>query len=588
MKRNDYAEFGQYLALLLDGGLSESQAKVLEKCLAEDAGLRGFYIEYIKIHTLLHRELDGRNHVGIPIESDEVLDILTDEVEADPVAGISQEPYAQAISGDAIARAGQTAGRISAANSPKPSNLIRYCSIAASFLLVATVLFWAAQQFGDHRPAIAKVTDSRDAVWVDTSDSGLVANPQSLPIGEYDLRAGQLEITFNDGTIATLDAPTRFGLTTDNSIHLTRGSVYVIAEEGTSGFRVSTPDALAVDLGTEYGVRYTHDFVTDVHVFKGAVNISSTDYDAEGRPQVVGEVVKLTAGQSGTVTSDAGPVAGSRADAGLFVRTISAQADAASSPTYQSWLAYRDRLRMDPDLIATYDFRRRGHAPRTLINIASTTGSRLNGVLGDGAEPISLPQWSTGRFPGSQSLLFTPSYKQFVELPDDEALKIRGDLTTVWWMMPRNTINRDFSMVILGSGAPRLPHAPETAYENHVYAHGLKKGRIRAFHESGEGDNQEALSSIQVESDRWTHVAIVRDVSEKTYHIYVNGVLSDTLAYRSNITGGESPESRTTIGRSGGAKLNHYDGKLDELMIYARALSEAEVTNLYHRSRPGN
>jgi hypothetical protein len=589
MNSTDHNPFSEHFSLLLDGKLSEERSRELSQQLASDPSLRRFYLEYIKIHTLLRGELEGRNLDGEGTDPADLIYLFSDDADSVPASAPQAPPRTQNSPSDAYRFS--TPDRRRPSPRPKPSvfRIGRIFPIAAAVLIVVAAGFWAAQYLaGPTLPTLATVTNARNAFW-ETDDGQGGRNPVALTAGGLQLRAGQLELTFSDGTVATLDAPAHVNLASENHLHLTRGRVYVIAPDGASGFRVSTPSALAVDLGTEFGVTYSHNLVTEVHVFKGAVNLStSNDFDP-GTPDPDAESLELAAGHSGFVSWDAGPTPGRSADASLFVRSIEALDESQKhANTLESWHAYRDRLRNDPDLVAMYDFTRRESAPRVLFNLSSANGTRLNGRLGDDGLPLSFPRWTTGRFPGSQALLFTPAHKQFVGLPVDDALKLSGDMTAVWWMRPRNTFNQDFSMVILGCGAPRGADGRETLRDNHLYAHGLKMGKLRAFHESADGVNEECLSSSPIEPDRWTHVAIVRDTASKTYRIYINGGLADTKTYNANPQGGDAPTTQITLGRSGGAVLNHYDGKLDELLLYKRALTDLEVRSLYEHSRAGN
>jgi ferric-dicitrate binding protein FerR (iron transport regulator) len=585
MNGTDYNELGEHFSLLLDGKLTREQSDALAQRLTEDAALRRFYIEYIKVHTLLRTELEGTGLDRDAANTAELIGMFSGEPDSDSAEAVTQQADPSAPA-DTYRFRTDTARRNTARHATRSTFRIgRVAAIAAAVMVMAIVSFWAIRHMGTQRPVLAAVTASNNAFWELDGDQQQ-KNPMLLPAGGLQLRAGQLEITFNDGTTATLYAPTHVNLTSADHLHLSRGRVYVNAPTGATGFKVSTPGALAVDLGTEFGVSYSHDLITEVHVFKGAVNLSSSR-SVSGTPDAQDQPLELKAGASGFVSWDTGPTPGRQADASLFVRSIDSLAQAEKNAnTLESWREYRDRIRTDPDLVALYDFQRRDSAPRALVNISSSRGARLNGTLGDNAAATTAPRWTTGRFPGSQALLFTPSFKQFIDLPVDSALFASGDLTTVWWMQPRNTFNLDFSMVVIGCGAPRDPRGEETEAENHLYAHGLKLGKLRAFHEYGPGVNQEYLSSSPIEPDRWTHVAIVRDTAAKTYKLYINGTLSDTRPYAENPTGGDSPLSRVTIGRSGGAVLNHFDGKLDEMMIYTRALTNLEVADLYQHSRP--
>ena len=590
MNPSDYVDFktyGEHFALLLDGKLSAEQSRALEQRLAEDHKLRRFYLQYIQVHAMLRSELEGRYGDGDMIDPAETLgSILGDsdesfgDAEAAPgtATGPTQEQQTPAA---------PPVGQNRRAGSMSLFKFTRYASVIAASILLAVMLFGSWRMYKQQEPALARVTDSHEAAWtVSWSD---LQNPENVTAGDLTLLAGQLELTFPDGTVATLDAPTQVNLVSQSHLRLTRGRVYIAAPQGHTGFQVSTPGATATDLGTEFGVVYTHDFVTDVHVFKGAVSLSPSRHRIVGSAEPADLAVTLHEGDAGQIDSNAELTQGMTADASLFVRDIDQIAlnGNAPPPTYESWLAFRDRLRSDPDLVACYDFTWNSRTPDKLKNIAMSTGTRLNGSLGDPSVPLSVPQWVKGRFPSSHALRFESLNKQFVTLPADESLRITGDLTTVWWMKPMQTYNKDFSMVVLGFGSPRTDeHGKELERDNHLYAHGLKLGKLRAFHESGQGINQEVTSTTEIQRERWTHVAIVRDVAKRQYRLYIDGQLSDAIEYKSNVTGGESPLAAVTIGRSGGAVLNHFDGTLDEMMIFSRCLTGQEVQAMYHKSRP--
>jgi Concanavalin A-like lectin/glucanases superfamily len=89
-----------------------------------------------------------------------------------------------------------------------------------------------------------------------------------------------------------------------------------------------------------------------------------------------------------------------------------------------------------------------------------------------------------------------------------------------------------------------------------------------------------SLASTQaVPLNTWTHVAAVRNGSTMT--LYINGVQAAT---GSNMLGNlVDTSSPLLLGQSSGGWGNDsFDGRLDELRIYNRALSASEVSALYN------
>lgn len=83
-------------------------------------------------------------------------------------------------------------------------------------------------------------------------------------------------------------------------------------------------------------------------------------------------------------------------------------------------------------------------------------------------------------------------------------------------------------------------------------------------------ENVDTTSAIT--TDVWHHVVAVAD--DDTAYIYFNGVLNAT----SSITAMVSESENSAIGGSGG----YFDGEIDEVKIFNRALSEEEAGNLYN------
>ena len=134
----------------------------------------------------------------------------------------------------------------------------------------------------------------------------------------------------------------------------------------------------------------------------------------------------------------------------------------------------------------------------------------------------------------------------------------------------RMGIERSISLEIGGTLSDPLVEAPHDA-------------EVRAIMES-EKDRYSGITPIQL--NQWFHLAAVRDDDAKTVRLYVNGVEESSLSYAdktvislqtSKLLGGSTPDFPGDF----------IDGRLDEVGIYNRALSNADIQTLYAAGSAG-
>ena len=147
-------------------------------------------------------------------------------------------------------------------------------ALAASLIIVVFALYL------NHKPnvpvapqAVATLTKTLNAKWDDrtlptTTGSALFA-------GEMRLIEGYAQITFMDGAEVVLQAPARFKLATDEQMFLQNGRLSAKVPPGAEGFKLNTPNAMMIDLGTEFGVIVSETEQSELHVFKGEVKLFS-------------------------------------------------------------------------------------------------------------------------------------------------------------------------------------------------------------------------------------------------------------------------------------------------------------------------
>ena len=89
-------------------------------------------------------------------------------------------------------------------------------------------------------------------------------------------------------------------------------------------------------------------------------------------------------------------------------------------------------------------------------------------------------------------------------------------------------------------------------------------------------------SDTPIMEDTWYHVAATYDGS--SIKIYVNGVEEGTPTIESGPIDyiGEQQDFKIGAGEKGNGLLqNHFDGSIDDVRVYDRALSAEEVWQLY-------
>ncbi|MFJ6199592.1 LamG-like jellyroll fold domain-containing protein [Micromonospora sp. NPDC092111] len=87
-----------------------------------------------------------------------------------------------------------------------------------------------------------------------------------------------------------------------------------------------------------------------------------------------------------------------------------------------------------------------------------------------------------------------------------------------------------------------------------------------------------ATANTTAVAGQWTHLAGVYDTSASKMRLYVNGVLQNTTA----ATGGWNASGNYVIGRAkwAGAAANIWDGEIDDVRVYGKALTDDQVTDL--------
>ena len=165
----------------------------------------------------------------------------------------------------------------------------------------------------------------------------------------------------------------------------------------------------------------------------------------------------------------------------------------------------------------------------------------------------------------------------YVSLGNKTAFELTGDTTISAWVYAYTVVNNG------GIIQMSLPNENESG--NYIYRMVLKTDGanydINIGHEYGAGNNEFATIDTNLSLNTWYHLAAVRDISENTWTLYVNGVAKTPFTYTNQATGGTLSE--LAIAKNG---LNYFHGLIDEVSLFNSAKSSGDITSIYNSGTP--
>jgi len=179
--------------------------------------------------------------------------------------------------------------------------------------------------------------------------------------------------------------------------------------------------------------------------------------------------------------------------------------------------------------------------------------------------------WTTGV---SGKALSFDGVNDYVDCGNDESLDITDAVTIAAWVNPANSGQGGYGRIVdkLDSSADR------NGYDFTVKS-GTPQLRVK-FHTGDAGIVLESTDD-SVNKNEWTHVAVTydKDAGSNNLKIYINGLQDNQGADTDAI-----PTSSVNL-RIGNSQswARAFDGIIDEVRIYNRALTESEIRALYEQ-----
>lgn len=414
----------------------------------------------------------------------------------------------------------------------RPAAIWMLTIVASAILLVSGTWWWKTTD-----RVFATVSS---AAGVDGVDEGTLLRRQHVII-----KQGSLEFVTINGAKIAVEAPAEFWFESAQQLHMTSGRLAADVPPSAKGFTVVTPAGKAVDLGTKFGIDVSSKGDAEIHVFQGEVIAHS----AEG-----GKRLSLRDGEAFRLQSGAGVTQDFRSSAFIRPGEVAAlHAALAAGQRAKSDEAIR-KLRNDSALIALLDF-----------------------------ESNSLPQGTyrmvQGRWPGSHA-------PEFVNVGDHMKIDVGGDRT--WSQL---TIAAWVRLDQLGEPFQSLLHTD---------GWGKKDGQVhwmvthrstmrfalfnnRLFSNSKSRDfYPDSLTSVLAQQGRWVHLVVVYDSVAGTVRFFFNGKFDEEEQLQ------VSHPARLGLGQIGNWDLRDrkLSGRMDELLILGRAMSDKEVLALFKVGTP--
>ena len=189
----------------------------------------------------------------------------------------------------------------------------------------------------------------------------------------------------------------------------------------------------------------------------------------------------------------------------------------------------------------------------------------LNGTLTNGALATGAPKLGSGSFSFD-------GINDVVDFPNN-SWNLAGDFSVSFWMNPSN--NGSYRMMVENFNYTGLFFG---WYISHVGSSIL----FDIFNGTGDTASRLMTPGYSIQTGQWQHITLVRKAGVGS-SIYINGVLS---AQNTSVI---NPVYHPTVNYSklgaetisGGANYYLYNGLMDGVSIWNRALTSAEITELY-------
>jgi hypothetical protein len=494
---------------LTEGELSPEHGRWFMEIMCQHPEAKKYYLEYCQIHTMLAWEhgVLGELHLPRPPEESEV--------------------------------------------SSNSFSLWKPLAAVAALVLIGVALWsqWGTPSKMKPGEMVGSLTGNVAASLELFGVSSDFRNGSAVRIGSYQLDEGLVEITFESGVEVLIEAPASFEIHSPVFMILNEGRLAANVPPEGIGFTVETPDAEVVDFGTEFAIEVVGERSSEVHVFKGEVEVRPKEEDPSIDP------VRLVTNQATRINHSTFIPLGISVDDQRFLRNLDEP-----DPTYSGKV--RELLPLAYYRMAIIDD---GQILKDTAKGLRNPASIVKG--GKRRQPFA-----PGRI-GSSLRLDGPKRGGYAQISPGFTLPT-SKFTIIAWVRTK-TLPRNAVLV-----SDRNLSGDETFCFGLVGDHGHLGLTLASGKES-----LQIVDSSPLPLEEWTHVAVVR--SNEELRLYRNGVLVSSESSHGfhgkphkpfNIGGiPKKPDVEKRHQRSG-----FWHGRIDELAFFGFALTSEQIDRLFN------
>ena len=508
MTEEEKKELESLLMELTEGELSSEQSQRLMEMSRQYPAARQQYLEYCQVHTMLAWEHGVLGDLKLP--------------------DLSSTPELPSAS----------------------FSLWKPLAIAAVLVLAGVFLWspWGAPSKMKPGETVASLTRSVAASLELFGASFDFNNGSAVRTGSYQLDEGLIQITFESGIEVVIEAPASFEIHGPEFMILNEGRLAAnVTPEGV-GFTVETPDAEVIDYGTEFAIEVVGERSSEIHVFKGEVEVRPKQQDTSIDP------VRLVTNQATRIEHSTDIPLGISVDNQRFLRSLD-EPDPSYSGSVRELLplAYY-RMGVSDDGHTLKDAAK-GHENKATI--VKATRSRQPFAPGRIGSSLRLDGAKKGRYARIASSL---------EIPATE-------FTIMAWIsaqtLPRNAVLVS-DMNLPGDETFRFGLVGDHGHLGLTLADGKQFLQV--------------VDSSPLPLEEWTHVAVIK--TTEGLRLYRNGALVSSEPLNGFQVQPHKPFSIGGIpnefdARKRNQRLGFWHGRIDELAFFGSALTSDQIEKLF-------
>ena len=428
-------------------------------------------------------------------------------------------------------------------------------SAAAAVLLAVAVGVISRRTDGPLAPAETRKASTDAALATIVRSAGAVfATPEVLATPGAGLHResvllteGVIELTTALGARVVIEAPADFQFENGQRLHLRSGRAAAEVPPAAKGFTIVTSKGEAIDLGTKFGVDVPVHGAPEIHVFEGEV-VTQRNGGTGLQTLRGGEALALAA--SGNSNREL------RSAAFIQDQEMGELAAGWRSSRYQGWLQHLAAVRADAALVALIQ-----------LNESMPVDQKKG--------KFRLVQ---GRWPGTQAAEF---------LESGDSLPVQFDHTTSGLTM--------LAWVRLD----RLNHAIHSLYHSHnweqlgdVHWMVLDGQRMRfavygmEFLPDRKSAWPESRRTVSAADGRWVNVAVTYSCDLRSVRFYVDGEFDNEILLHVAVPAALRPGLIGNWNQTRWDGERNLSGRLDEMIVLARVLNDAEIRAAFDAGNP--